>query len=373
MTASEYTRRFILTAQALLLLMFIPACRNGNETGTVETSPLPETLLLKDFRPESIYRIPATEVGRSKYPVIDMHAHDYAGSTEGLDEWVRTMDEVGIERTVVLSMEYGQKFDSILEVYAAYPERFEVWCGFDYSGYEDPGWPAGAIAELERCCRKGARGVGELGDKGKGLYYSKPPAWGMHPDDPRMDPLWEKCGELGLPVSLHIADPKWMYLPMDSTNDGLMNAYTWRLDDQPGIVDHQGMIDILERTVKKHPHTIFIACHLANCSYDLDLLANLLDRYPNLYADIGARYAEICAIPRAANRFLVRYQDRIVYGTDMGRAVDMYRITLRLLETNDEHIYDDRFGYHWPLHALDLQDQVLGKIYRTNALKILGR
>jgi len=193
----------------------------------------------------------------------------------------------------------------------------------------------------------------------------------MHADDPRMDPVWEKCGELCMPVSIHVADPKWMYEKMDSTNDGLMNAYTWRLDNQPDIVDHQGMVDILERTVKKHPNTIFIACHLANCSYDLNIIAKLLDSYPNLYIDISARYAEICATPRATASFIEKYQDRILYGTDMGTSAEMYGITFRLLETADEHIYNESFSYHWPLHGLNLPDKVLEKIYRLNAKKLI--
>ena len=100
-------------------------------------------------------------------------------------------------------------------------------------------------------------------------------AAGMHPDDPRLDPLFEKCGELGMPVNLHVADPIWMCEKMDIHNDGLMNAYLWRLDNQPGIVGHSGMMEILERTVRKHPGTTFIACHLANLSYDLTRLGEL--------------------------------------------------------------------------------------------------
>ena len=194
----------------------------------------------------------------------------------------------------------------------------------------------------------------------------------MHADDPRMGPIWEKIAELGMPVNIHVAEPKWMYEKMDSTNDGLMNAYKWRLDNQPDIVGHQGMIDILERTVKNHPNTTFIACHVANCGYDLSIISNLLDAYPNLFVDIGARFAEICATPRATAAFIEKYQDRIVYGTDMGRSPDMYESTFRLLETADEHIYDERFGYHWPLYGLNLSDEVLEKVYRLNALKIMG-
>ena len=87
-----------------------------------------------------------------------------------------------------------------------------------------------------------------------------------------MDPVFERCGQLGMPVNIHVADPIWMYEPMDNRNDGLMNAFHWRLDNQPDIVGHSGMIDILERTVKKHSSTTFIACHFANLDYDLERL-----------------------------------------------------------------------------------------------------
>ena len=359
----------LLLLSTLALTIFLAGCQE-NEPGPATGPAGPETLLLKNFRPESIYQIPVTKVEKAMYPVIDMHSHAYARSGEDIDTWISTMDAKGIEKTIVLSKEHGRRFDSVFDAYSKHPGRFEVWCGFDYSTFEDPGFPDAAIKELERCCHKGAKGVGELGDKGKGMFYSKPPAWGMHADDPRMDALWEKCGELGMPVSIHVADPMWMYEPMDSTNDGLMNAYSWRLDNQPDIVGHQGMIDILERTLKKHPNTTFIACHLANCCYDLSIVAGMLDAYPNLYLDISARYSELCAIPRASAKFVEDYQDRIVYGTDMGMSPDMYEITFRLLETADEHIYNDNFSYHWPLHGLNLPENVLEKIYRTNAMKL---
>jgi predicted TIM-barrel fold metal-dependent hydrolase len=175
-----------------------------------------------------------------------------------------------------------------------------------------------------------------------------------------------------MPVSIHVADPYWMYEPMDATNDGLMNAYTWRLDNQPDIVDHSGMVDILERAVKRHPSTTFVVCHFANCSHDLNRLGDLFDLYPNLYADISARYAETAAIPRFTARFYEKYQDRLVYGTDMGSNAGMYRLTFRILESADEHFYAwEHFSYHWPLHGLALDDPILKKVYRANALTIL--
>ncbi len=335
--------------------------------------PSPETLLLKDFHPRSVYKTPQTEVGKARYPAIDMHAHDYAKTPEQVDRWVRVMDEHGIAKAVVLTGTTGKQFDDLVALYSKYPDRFELWCGFDYTGYDKPRFGPAAVQELQRCFDAGARGVGELGDKGKGLFYCRPTkAWGMHLDDPRMDMLLEKCAELKMPINIHVADPYWMYEPMDARNDGLMNAYTWRLDNQPGIVGHTGMIDILERAVKRHPRTTFIACHFANCSYDLNRLGKLFDECPNLYADISARYAETAAIPRFTAKFYETYQDRLVYGTDMGLSPGVYRITFRILESADEHFYDwDNFSYHWPLHGLALRDPILEKVYRANALKIL--
>jgi hypothetical protein len=138
----------------------------------------PETILLKDYRPKPIYKIPVTEVGKARYPVIDMHSHPYAKTPEQIDEWVRNMDEVGVEKTIILTMTTGATFDDIQRKYGKYPDRFEMWCGFDFTGYDKPGFGPGAIKELERCRETGARGVGEIHDKGKGLRSGKSSAPG---------------------------------------------------------------------------------------------------------------------------------------------------------------------------------------------------
>ena len=355
----------------LVLLAAVMSCTVG--VYAAEDKALPETLLLKDYRPRPIYNIPHTEIGKARHPVIDMHAHAYARTPAQIAEWARTMDAVGMEKAIILTGSTGRQFDEIYEQFSRYPGRFEVWCGFDYTGYDKAGFGAAAVKELERCYRLGARGVGELGDKGQGLFYSKPTkALGMHLDDARMDGLLEKCAELKMPVNIHVADPAWMYEPMDAKNDGLMNAHKWRLDNKPGIVGHGGMLKILERAVKRHPRTTFVACHFANCSHDLNLLGRLFDEYPNLYADISARFAETAPIPRFVSGFYRRYQDRLLYGTDMGRSGGMYRLTFRILESADEHFYAwDRFSYHWPLHGLALDDKILKKVYRGNALRVL--
>ena len=333
----------------------------------------PEKILLKDYRPKSLYKIPVTEVAKAKFPIIDMHSHPFAKTPEQITEWVRTMDEVGVEKTIILTMATGTEFDGVNRSYSKYPDRFELWCGFDFTGYDKPGFGPAAIRELERCRQAGARGVGEIHDKGKGLRSGKSSAPGMHPDDPRMNALFEKAAELGMPISLHVADPIWMYQKMDKFNDGLMNAYEWRLDNQPNIVDLSGMTEILERMLQRHPKTTFVACHFANLDYDLARLGDLFERNPNLYADISARYAETAPIPRFTSQFYAKHADRLVYGTDMGFDKPMYRTTFRILETLDEHFYEiDQFGYHWSLNGFGLPDSILHQVYYDNAAKLLA-
>jgi uncharacterized protein len=336
----------------------------------------PMDIRLSDYRPKSIYKINVSNVYKARYPVIDMHSHDYAVTDTAIARWVKTMDEVGVTKTIIMTGLTGVKFDSVYARYAVYGDRFEVWCGFDYTGYPTPGWITHAVNELQRCYNAGAKGVGELGDKGLGEVNSEPvPGYGLHVDNPDLRPLFEKCAELRMPVNIHVAEPYWMYMPMDSTNDGLMNAYTWRVDQsKKGLLGHPELIGTLENVVRQNPSTTFIACHLANCEYDLEILGALLRKYGNLYADFGARFGETAPIPRYMNAFCEKYQDRLLYGTDMGYDPTMYAVTFRILESADEHFYEiDLFGYHWPLHGFGLKDKVLKKIYYGNAKKILKR
>ncbi|WP_400071542.1 amidohydrolase family protein [Zobellia russellii] len=335
-----------------------------------------EDLLLKDYRPESIYNTTKTLVPKAKFPAIDFHSHPYAKSEKEIENWISTMRKRNIEKSIILTYSTGKRFDSIYDMYAKYGNQIEVWCGFDYTGYNEKGWTKKAIKELERCIDKGAKGVGELGDKGLGLFYSKPSeAPELHIDDPRLQPLLKRCGELDMPISVHVADPYWMYLPMNEKNDGLMNAYTWKVDSsQEGILSHKELLTTLSNAVKNNRGTTFIACHLANTSHDLSILGKLLDEHPNLYADISARYAEVATVPRRTKSFFEKYQDRLLYGTDMGMDASMYQTTFRILETTDEHFYAwDLFSYHWALNGLDLDDAVLKKIYHENGQKILKR
>jgi predicted TIM-barrel fold metal-dependent hydrolase len=331
----------------------------------------PDQVLLKEYRPKSIYKIPETRIEKAKYPAIDVHAHVYTPNDSATEGWVKMMDEVGLEKAIVMSGNVGERLDAVLARFGKHPKHFEVWSGIDFAGYDQPGWIEKAIAELERGAKAGVRGVGELSDKGRGLSG----AAGMHFDDSRMDAIIEKCADLKLPINIHIGEDQWMYEPMNQHNDGLMNAYTWRIATKDtNVLSHDAVLATLENALKKHRRGVIIACHFANCSADLNRLGELFDKYPNLYADMGARFTEITPIPRFVKKFFTKYQDRLLYGTDNTPHPEMYRTSFRILESEDEHFYPQFFAkYHWASHGFGLPDDVLKKIYRDNALKIINR
>ena len=336
-------------------------------------SQTPDQLLLKDYRPVSIYKTASANIQKPSFPPIDMHSHTYATSQEELNTWIENIDNFGIEKTILLTYSFGSQFDSLAAIYQKYNGKFELWCGIDFRNCDAPGWAEKAAKEIERCHKLGAKGIGEIHDKGKGLQSGEIKTNGLRVDDVRMKIIYATCAKLNMPLSIHMAEPKWMYEPMDSTNDGLINAYTWKVDlTQTGMYTFEQLIGSFENAVKNNPNTTFIACHFLNCEYDLNILGKLFDKYPNLYADIAARYSEIAPVPRYSKAFIEKYNSRLVFGTDMGLDESMYKICWRILESADEHFYEiDQFGYHWALNGLDLSQETLKKLYHDNAAKIL--
>lgn len=330
-------------------------------------------LKLADYRPVSVFKIPVSDIRQASFPVIDMHSHSYLHSVEELEQWVRNMDENNIEKIVIHTGTYGEEFDALYDLYKGVSDRFELWCGIDMSSWGTPDFPAKAVAELERCWKKGAKGVGELSDKGLGEKLSrKVKEPGLHLNDDLLVPIFSKCAELGMPVNCHIGDPVWMYEDIDEHNDGYMNASKWKIDmSQPGILDLYELVATMEETCVKNPQTTFIACHFMNIGHDYDYLGQVLDRHPNLYIDNSARHLESSATPRATKKFYEKYADRIVFGTDNNPSPTMYRLQWRILESEDEHFYSPSQTYHWPLHGIGLEKDVLEKIYSINAQKIM--
>jgi predicted TIM-barrel fold metal-dependent hydrolase len=327
-------------------------------------------ILLKNYAPKSSVVAAETVIEKARFPAIDAHAHVLARTPEQVAEWVKTMDEVGIERSIVLTGATGDNFDKLVDLYLQpYPNRFQLFCGVLVTDMDKPDYPERAAAELARCYRKGARGVGELSDKGWGYGPGGAPRdKRLHVDDPRLDAFWRKCAELKIPANIHVADHPSAWTPLDVYQErtpDYQHFSQWGRD----VPSHAELIAKRDRTLARHPKTTFIACHLGNQGHDLATLGRALDAHPNFYLDISARDYEVGRTPRAAARFLAKYQGRIMFGTDMGREQRMYRAWWRLFESADEYM-PGRVG--WRIYALDLPDAVLKSLYRDTFTKVMN-
>jgi predicted TIM-barrel fold metal-dependent hydrolase len=329
-----------------------------------------DTILLKDWAPKSSIKVQETSVPKAKYPVIDVHAHVVAKTPAEVAAWVKTMDEVGVEMTVVLTGATGAEFDKLVELYLKpYPTRFQLWCGVETKDFDKPDYPQRAAAELARCYKKGARGTGELSDKGWGWGAPGAPRdKRLHPDDPRLDAFWNKAAELKIPANIHVADHPSCWTPLDVFQERTPD-YQHFSQFGKDVPSYQELLDIRDRTLARHPKMTFVACHLGNQGNDLTALSKELDKYPNLILDISARDYEVGRTPRAAVKFLTKYRSRVMFGTDMGREASMYRAWWRLFETADENMPGRVW---WRYYGLELQPQALEALYRGNAKKILN-
>jgi uncharacterized protein len=339
----------------------------------VDARPGPmDSLLVKDYAPKSSIVARETFIAKAHSPVIDAHAHVNANTPAEVRAWVQTMDEVGIETSIILTGATGAQFDQLVELYLKpYPTRFQLFCGIDTKNFDQAGYSQRAVAELVRCYRKGARGVGELTDKGYGLSgdTSLPRTRRLHPDDPRLDAFWNKCAELKLPVNVHIADHPSCWKPLDVYQERTPDYQHFNLYEKD-VPSYEELIDVRDRILAKHPGTRFIACHLGNQGNDLAALSKELDNYPNLYLDISARDYEVGRAPRAAAKFLAAYRTRVLFGSDMGREKSMYQAWWRLFESADEFMPGRMW---WRYYGLELPPAALASLYRENARGLMNR
>lgn len=335
-----------------------------------EAGPM-DGILLKDYAPRSSIITQETFVEKAKYPSIDCHVHNETNTPQEIDQWVRTMDEVGIETSLILTGAIGDDFKKLTESFVkAYPGRFQLYCGMDLTDIGNGDFSKRVVDELERCHEMGARGVGEITDKGFGFTRDKnlPKDKRLHPDDERLDAFWEKCGELKMPINLHVADHPSCWTPLDVFQERTPDYQIFNLYDTDAL-SYSELIERRNKTIEKHPKTIFVACHLGNQGHDLATLSATMDKYPNLYLDTSARDYELGRTPRSSAKFLNKYKDRIVFGTDMGREKSMYQIHWRLLETADEYIPG---RVSWRYYGLELPEPTLKALYRDTAKRIFN-
>jgi predicted TIM-barrel fold metal-dependent hydrolase len=335
-----------------------------------------KTLLLKDFKPISRLHAAAHPVDKAKFYVIDVHNHvnDAARIDEHMppERVVEVMNATNVKTIVILTGMWGDKLQAVIdEMVKPYPGRFLVFTQLDYSKINDSNFGDEMVALLHDSVSRGARGLKFLKDLGLGVRDKNGKLIAI--DDPRLDPVWEECGRLSIPVFIHSGDPEAFFLPIDATNERyeeLIEHPDWSFygRDYPSL---QSLLEARNRVFAKHPRTTFVSLHMG-WPENLDWVSTMLDQHPNVMVEFGAREAELGRQPRRTRELFLKYQDRVMFGTDNEVTEAMYRNNFRWLETADE--YFDYWGApgqgRFEISGLALPDEVLEKIYHKNAERL---
>jgi predicted TIM-barrel fold metal-dependent hydrolase len=331
-----------------------------------------QEVTFEEYNPPSTLKVPEHPVKRAKFPFIDIHSHQWRMGQQDLNKLAAEMDGINMGLMVNLSGGSGKSIvDANENIKANQPNRFVVFANVSFSNVGEKDWGKRAAEQLERDFKAGAKGLKIF----KSLGFSVKDIDGnrVAVDDPRLDPVWAKCGELGIPVLIHTADPKPFWEPFDANNERWLELKTHpnrkRENDNP--VPWETLIQEQHNVFKKHKKTIFIAAHMAWYANDLAHLGELLDAMPNMMVEIGAVIAELGRQPKFASAFLTKYQDRVLFGKDAYNP-DEYPTYFRVLETEDEYFpYYKKYHAYWSMYGLGLADEVLKKIYYKNALRIV--
>lgn len=331
------------------------------------------TMTFEEYDPESTLVVPGEEITKAKYPFVDIHSHLWRMASMDLKQTAREMDSLNMKVLVNLSGRSGETLKAMVDAAEKQaPGRFIVFANIDFDGIDEPGWTERAVAQLEEDYENGARGVKIF--KNLGLTVLDSEGNRVHTDDPRIDPVWTKAGELGMPVLIHTGEPAVFWAPIDEHNERWLEMKQFPSRHRGDTTRYPSWEVVMQEQwnlFRKHPETTFINAHFGWMANDLARLGEHLDEFPNVYTETAAIIAELGRQPRFAKEFFIKYQDRLLFGKDTYRPEE-YHTYFRVLESDDEYFdYFRRRHAFWQMYGLDLPDEVLQKVYYKNALKIL--
>ncbi len=332
-------------------------------------------LKLRDWQPRSMLKTKQSKVEKPAYPVFDVHNHLGGGkdflTPERVQRYLAEMDAAGVRTVVNLDGRWGTRLkETLAALDEAHPGRFLTFALLDFRGIDDEDWGRREAQRLEESFRAGAKGL--KFHKSLGLSYRYKNGKLMPIDDPKLDPVWEMCAKYNRPVMIHTADPAAFFTPLDRFNERWheLNAHPNWLFHGDRFPSREELLAQRNRAIARHPNTKFICAHFANNPEDVATVAKWLDSYPNMYIDIDARISELGRQPYTARKFFLKYQDRVMFGTDTTPRREAYHTYYRFLETDDEY-FDCASGHHrqgfWMIYGVFLPKDVLEKLYHKNA------
>ena len=333
----------------------------------------------EDYDPPSSLKVEGEIIKKAKFTFIDVHSHLWNMPLMDLNELIAEMDEINMGYIVNLSgsgfgpqaakdLYFEKSTENIKE---NQPGRIGLFVNVDFNSIDLENHIENQVSIIRDAVTKGAIGLKVY--KSLGLTNKDSKGNRVAVDDERLGPIWEVCGELGIPVLIHSADPFQFWQDKDGQNERwfeLKEKPNRYYGDSDFIPPFEDIIKEQHTIFERHKKTTFINAHLGWMGNDLRRLGEHLDRYPNVVTEFGAVIAELGRQPKTARQFFIDYQDRIMFGKDSYNKEEFYTY-FRVLESDDEYFsYFRKRHAFWKMYGLNLPDEVLKKVYYKNALKL---
>ena len=338
---------------------------------------------IEEYSPISSLVVDENPRESAKFPFVDVHSHQWKMPVMDFSELLAEMDSLNMGYMINLSGSGFAAFagnQDLMDITLTeslenikkqgVSNRFGVFVNIDFNKIDDEDFATTNVQIIKDAVSQGVIGLKVY--KNLGLNLKDNSGERVKVDDKRLDPIWEICGKLNIPVLIHSGEPSPFFEHIDKYNERFLHArqkpQSFRNSDEYPSFDE--VMQEQHNMFKNNPNTTFINAHLGWYGNDLDKMSAQLDSLPNVYTEIGAVIAELGRQPIRARKFFVEYQDRILFGKDTYKKNE-FNVYFRILETSDEYFdYYRKRHAHWKMYGLNLPDSILKKVYYKNAIKL---
>jgi hypothetical protein len=289
-------------AALIILLAFMQGCQSDKESYYAE----------KDF--DAVKK-------------IDVHVHVFTNR----DAFYGRAKEQNFQ-FITVALDADNNFDSVKRQHdyslmhrRRNPGDIAFATAFSMEGWDEPDWQKKTMSWLDSGISQGAVAVKVW--KNIGMIYRDRAGELVMIDDPKFDPIFKLLAEKKVTLFGHLGEPKNCWLPLDKMTTNNDSAYfsehpQYHMYRHPELPSYEAQVEARDRMLEKNPDITFVGAHLGSLEWDVDALAQRLDRFPNMAVDLAARMGQVF-YQAAANRekvrnFFIQYQDRLLYATDMG-------------------------------------------------------
>jgi len=286
-----------------------------------------------------------------------------------------------------------QRWAAMQAHHAVHPERLLLCASFDAARIDEEDFAERVVEQLREDIAQGARMVKVWKEIGMGIRDTQ--GRFIQIDDPRFQPIWDFLAAEGIPVLAHIGEPRAAWLPLDEASPHYgyyKNNPQYHAYQHPEIPRWETIMEARDAWLARNPNLTVIGAHLGSMAYDVGEVVQRLDRYPNFYVETAARFGDLAHQDAGAVRdFFIRYQDRVLYGTDLGTGSPADEASDEDLQQERDRV-DRRLALHWDYltgadtlrfedygvwfsattPGLDLPREVVEKFYYQNAVRVLG-